>query len=82
MHMKPIELHGLTQEQVDMLDLMWAMSDLEEVEAWQATLSPQELEMSLSLQVMVLQEAAEQIMMDDVDLQAQAQAVIRRVMSL
>lgn len=80
--MKPIELHGLTQEQVDMLDLMWAMSDLEEVEAWQATLSPQELEMSLSLQVMVLQEAAEQIMMDDVDLQAQAQAVIRRVMSL
>ena len=77
--MKPIELHGLTQEQVDMLDTMWAMSDWSEVEAWQDTLPHRQRLMAVGLQLMVVQEAAEQILINDPKIQAQAKAVIDRV---
>ena len=76
--MKPIELHGLTQEQIDLLDIMWSITDLYELEAWEETLSPRERGLAHGLQLMLMQEAAEQLLIDDPKIVALAKATIDR----
>jgi hypothetical protein len=66
MNQKPITLTNLTTEQVEMMDILWNLSDFAEVEAWQSTLSPEELEMSETLMQLVILETVDEILADEV----------------
>jgi hypothetical protein len=62
---KDITLSNLTQRQVELLDHMWSLEDIEDVEAWQATLDPDERKMSDVLLRMILLELVEEQMVSD-----------------
>jgi hypothetical protein len=67
MNQKPIiTLDNLTAEQVEMLEILWSFSDFAEVEEFQATLSDQELELCETLMQLVILEAVDEILADDV----------------
>ena len=67
MNHKPISLDQLTTEQAEMLEILWSLQDLADVEAWQSTLTLEELEMSQTLMRLVIMEAVDDIFADDVD---------------
>lgn len=75
MNHKPISLDKLTTEQAEMLEILWSLSELADVEAWQSTLSLEELEMSQTLMRLVIMEAVDDIFADDV---AQAAHYLKR----
>lgn len=60
-----ITLENLTPEQVEMLDILWSMTELSEVEEWQETLSEEEREMSESLIRLVILESMDRIITSD-----------------
>jgi hypothetical protein len=66
MNHKPISLDQLTTEQAEMLEILWSLQELADVEAWQSTLTPEELEMSQTLMRLVIMEAVDDIFADDV----------------
>jgi hypothetical protein len=66
MNQKPITLSNLTAEQVEMMDILWSLSEFAEVQAWQSTLSPEELEMSETLMRLVILETVDDIFAEDV----------------
>jgi len=66
MNQKPISLDKLTTEQAEMLEILWSLSELADVEAWQSTLTLEELEMSETLMRLVIMEAVDDIFADDV----------------
>ena len=66
MNQKPITLTNLTAEQVEMLEILWSFSDLAEVEEFQANLSDQERELSETLMRLVILEAVDEILADEV----------------
>lgn len=69
---KEIQINNLTPRQVEMLDIMWELEHYEDVEAWQATLDPQEREMSETLMKMILLELVDNTLeVDDVGLAKQ-----------
>jgi hypothetical protein len=75
MNQKPITLTNLTAEQVEMLDILWNLTDLSEVEEFQATLSDQEREMSETLIRLIILETIDDIVCEDL---SQAQAVLKQ----
>lgn len=75
MNHKPISLDKLTAEQAEMLEILWSLSELADVEAWQSTLTPEELEMSETLMRLVILEAVDDIFADDV---GQAREYLKR----
>lgn len=75
MNHKPISLNQLTEEQAEMLEILWSLAELADVEAWQSTLSPEELEMSETLMRLVILEAVDDIFADDV---GQAREYLKR----
>jgi hypothetical protein len=75
MNHKPISLDQLTAEQIEMLDILWSLQDLADVEAWQSTLTSEELEMSETLMRLVIMEAVDDIFADDV---GQAREYLKR----
>lgn len=76
--MKPIEITGLTQEQVDMLDIMWSFDNLAELEEWRENLDSRELAMSMSLQQILLLETVEQLLMEDREIQRITELYLQR----
>ena len=66
MNRQPISLNKLTAEQAEMLDTLWSLQNLADVEAWQSTLSLAELEMSETLMRLVILETVDEIFADDV----------------
>lgn len=76
--MKPIEITGLTQEQVDMLDIMWSFDSLAELEEWRENLDSRELAMSMSLQQILLLETVEQLLMEDREIQRITELYLQR----
>ena len=76
--MKPIEITGLTQEQVDMLDIMWSFDSLAELEEWRENLDSRELAMSMSLQQILLLETVEQFLMEDREIQRITELYLQR----
>lgn len=38
--MNPLTIHGLTAEQVELLEILWQFEELEDVEAWKEELDP------------------------------------------
>jgi hypothetical protein len=75
MNKKQITLDNLTPEQAEMMDILWSLSDFADVEAWQSTLDPAELEMSNTLMRLVILETVDDIFAEDV---AQAANYLKR----
>jgi hypothetical protein len=75
MNHKPISLDKLTTEQAEMLEILWSLSELADVVAWQSTLTSEELEMSETLMRLVIMEAVDDIFAEDVD---QAREYLKR----
>lgn len=75
MNKKPITLDHLTPEQAEMMDILWSLSEFSEVEAWQSTLTPEELELSNTLMRLVILETVDDIFAEDV---AQAANYLKR----
>jgi hypothetical protein len=70
-----ITLENLTPEQVEMLDILWSMTELSEVEEWQKTLSEEEREMSESLIRLVILESMDRVITSDL---SDAQEVLKK----
>ena len=57
-----IHIDNLTEEQVEMLDIMWSFEMLDELEEWQSTLSVRRRRMSEQLMSLVLIESLDQVL--------------------
>lgn len=57
-----MRIDGLTQEQCDILDAIWALDTCEELYNYFQTLSPEEYKMAITLQEMLIQECEEEQM--------------------
>ena len=55
-----MRIEGLTQQQCDILDAMWALDTCEEIYEYFQTLSAEEYKMALALQEMLIQECEEE----------------------
>ena len=55
-----MRIDGLTQEQCDMLDIMWNLDTCEELYNFFQTLDEDEYRMAMTLQQMLIQEAEEE----------------------
>ena len=55
-----MRIEGLTQEQCDMLDTMWALDTAEEIYEYFKTLSHEQYLMAITLQEMLIQECEEE----------------------
>jgi hypothetical protein len=75
MKQKPITLNNLTAEQVEMLEILWSLTDLSEVEQFQSTLSDQELDLCETLIRLVILETVDDIVCEDL---SEAQAVLKK----
>lgn len=60
-----ITLENLTPEQVEMLDILWSMTELSEVEEWQETLTEEERVMSEVLIRLVILESMDRVITSD-----------------
>jgi hypothetical protein len=70
-----ITISGLTQHQVELLDAMWQISELEDVEQWQQTLPEQDQhQVDLLLRLVVLA-ATDHILVEDT---SEAQAYLQK----
>ena len=72
---KGISLSNLTDEQVEMLDILWSMTELSEIEEWQSTLSPEDREMSESLIQLIILESMDNLITSDL---TDAQEVLQK----
>ena len=54
-----MQINGLTERQVELLDTMWAIDELEEFEEWMATLSKEDKAEAELLQRLVILEEFE-----------------------
>jgi hypothetical protein len=75
MNQKPITLTNLTAEQVEMLEILWNLTDLSEVEQFQSTLSDSELDLCETLIRLIILETVDDIVCEDL---SQAQAVLKK----
>lgn len=66
MNRHPISLTKLTAEQAEMLDILWSLQNLADVEAWQSTLTTTELELSETLMQLIILETVDEIIANDV----------------
>lgn len=74
---KPLTLTNLSPEQVEMLDIMWSLETLEDLHLWQGCLDDEQYHMSQTLMMLIVQEAAEELVMEDL---SEAQAVLKKFM--
>ena len=75
MNQKPITLTNLTAEQVEMLEILWSLNDLSEVEQFQSTLSDPELDLCETLIRLIILETVDDIVCEDL---SQARAVLKK----
>jgi uncharacterized protein YukE len=59
MYNNTVKIHGLTVEQVEMLDCMWHLDSYEEYQEWVETLDQRKKEMADLLKTVLLMEIAE-----------------------
>ena len=53
---REINLHGLTPEEVQMLDMMWSIETVEDMEDWVASLNREERRMVYRLRMLLIAE--------------------------
>ena len=68
MNNKPITLTHLTPHQVDLLDQLWSLESMQEVDEWLSTLSAKDRVLSRTLMQMVMQETIEDLVVEDLSL--------------
>lgn len=66
--MNPLTISGLTVYQVELLDALWQMNELEEVEQWQQTLTEEDQHQVDLLIRMVCLAATDDILVEDTTL--------------
>jgi hypothetical protein len=59
-----MQIQGLTEEQVEMLDFMWSLDSLEEFEEWKSGLDRREQLLANTLQRMVLMATLDDVLED------------------
>jgi hypothetical protein len=59
-----MQIQGLTEEQVEMLDFMWSLDSLEEFEEWKSGLDRREQLLADTLQRMVLMATLDDVLED------------------
>jgi len=64
--MDGISITGLTARQVDLLNRLWSLQQLADVEAWRATEDPDTQQQIDLLMEMVVLEATDQLLADDI----------------
>jgi hypothetical protein len=57
-----IQIHNLTEYQVEMLDHMWTMDSMEEYDDWFALLDEEDQLLALSLQKLIILEEMEELL--------------------
>ena len=57
-----MQINGLTEHQVELLDTMWAIEEWDDVESWMATLSRADRMEAQNLQRLVILEAFEELL--------------------
>jgi hypothetical protein len=65
---KPVTLTNLTPYQCELLDMVWNLETMEEVEEWMSTLSPTDRVMCRTLIQMVMHEIVEDLVVEDLSL--------------
>lgn len=75
MNDKPVSINNLSLKQVEMLETMWSMTELSEVEEWQSTLTLEDREMSETLIRLVILETLESVITEDL---SDAQDVLKK----
>jgi hypothetical protein len=60
-----MQINGLTEHQVELLDTMWAIEEFTELEEWMATLSRADRIEAQRLQQLVILEAFEELLEQD-----------------
>ena len=65
MNNTPITLTNLTPHQVDLLDQMWSLDNMEEIQEWMSTLSAKDRVLSRTLMQMVMHEMVEELMVEE-----------------
>jgi hypothetical protein len=76
-----IELNGLTQHQVELLDIIWSIETMPEVEAWVETLNDDDqMECNSLIELLAIEILDSQIKLSVKF--PEADAVINRIMSL
>ena len=75
-----MQINGLTEHQVELLDTMWAIEEFTELEEWMATLSRADRIEAQRLQQLVILEAFEELL--DKDGYPDANRVIDKIRNL
>ncbi len=60
-----MQINGLTEHQVELLDTMWAIEEFTELEEWMATLSRADRMEAQRLQQLVILETFDELMAED-----------------
>jgi hypothetical protein len=60
-----MQINGLTEHQVELLDTMWAIEEFTELEEWMATLSRADRMEAQRLQQLVILETFEELLAED-----------------
>ena len=60
-----MQINGLTERQVELLDTMWAIEEFDELETWMATLSRDDRIEAQNLQRLVVLETFEDLLEQD-----------------
>jgi hypothetical protein len=60
-----MQINGLTEHQVELLDTMWAIEEFTELEEWMATLSRADRIEAQRLQQLVILETFEELLAED-----------------
>ena len=60
-----MQINGLTEHQVELLDTMWAIEEFDDLEAWMATLSRADRIEAQRLQQLVILETFDELMAED-----------------
>lgn len=72
-----MKIENLTQDQVDMLDIMWSLGSTEEYTKWFDSLSEHDQEQAFTLQKMIVLESIDEEVVNDFTL---ANKIIRKFM--
>jgi hypothetical protein len=75
-----INIENLTNEQCEMLDIMWAFDTAEEYLSWFENLDAEDQEQAVVLQTLVILESMEEMLAEVTDQYADARAVLKKFM--
>ena len=73
--MNPLTIHGLTAEQVELLEILWQFEELEDVEAWKEEQDPETQQQVELLIRMVILAMTDDFMAEDT---SQAKEYLKR----